>query len=535
MSGVREVFTFTWLLDVAGEGALARGVAYEQQGRVSISRDDTNRVEATVQGTEPYLVELISDTGRPLWSCSCPAAADGSPCKHAVATALALIGMPDTQPATPTPAADARGNPREAIAAPDVRAWRKRVTSTFAAGGRFVDYRRAPEWAAGVHGLLDEVEELLAAGHAEAVVKLAEDAHRRAETALNRIDDSAGWLTDISHRVARLHQAAVSRARPEPRSLADRLFKFEVDSHTLDTFHRAAATYADTLRAEGITRYRELVEAAWAEADHAGPRWENFRLQQARIAVAIAAGDADELIAVMGDELHSPYDHLEIAQTLADTGRTEEAIDWARRGLEQYADRWHQTPKLRDWLAALLDSQDRPDEVAALYWDAFVRGPTLGTYRQLVDHATDRDTASPAAIAHLKDRVGTPVGTTGHTYPVDSLIEILDHEGRHAEAWTLYLEHGCDHDLAMRLAKRREIDHPLDAITVYDRDVERHIARKKKTGYRAAVRQLSRIRKLAVQADHPDVATEIIERVRTQHRQKRNLMAPLDEAGLGLT
>ena len=252
--------------------------------------------------------------------------------------------MPDTQPATPT---DARGNPREAIAAPDVRAWRKRVTSTFAAGGRFVAYRRAPEWAAGVHDPLDEVEELLAAGHAEAVVKLAEDAHRRAETALNRIDDSAGWLTDISHRLARIYQAAVARACPDPRSLADRLFKLEVDSHTVDTFHRAAATYADKLRAEGITRYRELVEAAWAEADHSGPRWENFRLQQARIAVAIAAGDADELIAVKSDELHSPYDHHEIAQTLADTGRTEEAIDWARRGLEQHADQCHQTPKLR--------------------------------------------------------------------------------------------------------------------------------------------------------------------------------------------
>jgi hypothetical protein len=80
------------------------------------------------------------------------------------------------------------------------------VTSTSAAGGRFVAYRDAPEWAAGVHDLLDDIEELLAAGHADAVVTLAEDAHRRAETALNRIDDSGGWLTDISHRVAGLHQ-----------------------------------------------------------------------------------------------------------------------------------------------------------------------------------------------------------------------------------------------------------------------------------------------------------------------------------------
>ena len=315
--------------------------------------------------------------------------------------------------------------------------------------------------------------------------------------------------------------------------MADRLFKLEVASHTLDTFHRAAATYADVLGTEGIARYRELVEAAWAEADHSGPRWENFRLQQARIAVAIAARDADELIAVKSDDLHSPLDHLEIAETLADTGRTDEAIDWARRGLEQYADRWHQTPKLRDWLADLLDGQGRRDEVIALYWDAFVRHPTLGTYRQLVDHAADSGRTSAAAIAQLLDRVGSPLGTRGHSYPADPLIEVLDHEGRHDEAWTLYLEHGCDHDLAMRLAKRREADHPLDAIAVYERDVERHIDRKNKTGYRAAVRQLSQIRKLAAQDEQPEVAVAIIERIRTDHRQKRNLMSLLDDAGIG--
>ena len=37
---------------------------------------------------------------------------------------------------------------------------------------------------------------MLEAGHVEARMTLAGDDHRRAETALNRIEDSAGWLTD---------------------------------------------------------------------------------------------------------------------------------------------------------------------------------------------------------------------------------------------------------------------------------------------------------------------------------------------------
>jgi hypothetical protein len=237
-------------------------VANSLEDRVNISRDEPDPVDAIVQGAGPYAVELLLEAGHPVWSCSCPAAAEGALCKHAVATALALAGTAAAPAGTPTSAAGLSTLRRKAVAGPDVRAWRKRVTSTFAAGGRFVEYRDAPEWAAGVHELLDEVEELLAAGYADVVVTLGEDAHRRAETALHRIDDSGGCLTDISHRVAKLHQAAFARARPGARALTDRLFKLEVDSHTLDTFHRAAATYAEALGAAGIDRYRELVGAA---------------------------------------------------------------------------------------------------------------------------------------------------------------------------------------------------------------------------------------------------------------------------------
>lgn len=409
--------------------------------------------------------------------------------------------------------------------------WRKRVTRAFAAGERFVDYQRAPRWAEGVHDVLDELQRLLDAGDAHAVLTLAEHAHRRAETALNRIDDSAGWLTDISRRIAELHRAAAAHASPSPRPFAKRLFDLETSSHTLDTFHRAAAVYADVLGAESIARYRQLVDDAWEAADHTGPRWDNFRLQQARIAVAIAAADPDELIAVKHDDLHSSYDYLEIAQALADAGRVDDAIDWARRGLDTHADRWHQTPKLRDWLAQILTDHGRSDETEGLYWDAFVRHPTLGGYRHLVDHATEPDDASSKAIAYLEDRVGTPLGG-GHLFPADVLIEILAHEGDHDCAWALYQQHGCTHDLAMRLAKRRESDHPLDAIDVYVLDVERHIDHKNKTGYRAAVRQLTHIRDLAEHAGRPDVAADIIEYVRTEHRLKRTLMALLDKARL---
>lgn len=534
MSPVREVFTPAFLRKVAGDGPFSRGAAYERDGRVTVTRDQDSRLEAIVHGTEPYAVALwLDQLDRPDWFCACPAAGDGSLCKHTVATALTLSASPSQPTATSTRPGPLRPSPaREPLPAPDVRAWGKQVTKAFAAGGRFVDYRHAPHWAAGVHDILDDLQRLLDGGHAAAVLTLAEQAHKRAETALNRIDDSDGWLTDISRRIADLHQRAAASARPEHRPFATRLFDLETGSHTLDTFHRAAATYAQILGPDGLAEYRTLAQAAWDTADHTSPRWgETFRIRQARIGVAIGARTPDELIQITRNDLATPDDDLEIVQLLAEADRTDEAIDWARRGLDRHADRWYQTPRLRDALADLLARQDRTDEVEALFWDAFVRRPTLTGYRQLIDHANDPDAASDRAIGELAGRVGQPYGDGRFTYP-EPLIEILHHDGQDEQAWAAYVEYGCDHDLAMRLAKRREPDHPLEAILVYERDVERHIERKGKAAYRAAARQLGHIRTLAARAGHPEAFEAILERVRSEHRLKRTLMGILDAAQL---
>lgn len=534
MRTVREVFVASFLLDEAGDGAFARGAVYEREDRVRVATNDPGRVEAIVHGTEPYALALWVEHGRPGWFCACPAALDGSLCKHLVAAALTVTGRPAGETADPSrlgpPPAPER--PARPLDAEDVRAWGKQVTKAFAAGGRFVDYRHAPQWAAGVHVMLDQVQRLLDDGHPEVVLKLTEQAAKRAETALQRIDDSDGWLTDISNRIAELHLTAAQRARPKPRPFAKRLFHMEVGADTLDTFHRAAATYADVLGRDGLDRYRQLANDAWAAADHSDRYGTVFRIREARIGVAIGTREPDELIAVKRDDLRSPHDHLEIVRFLADVGRTDDAIDWARRGLAEYADRWHQTPKLRDTLAELLQSRGDAGEVEDLYWDAYATRPTLTGYLQYVDHAADPGSASTRAIEHLRAKVGRPFGDGRFTYPADELIQILDHDGRDGEAWAAMVEHGCHHELAMRLAKKREAEHPLDAITVYDRDVEQLIDRKGKTAYRTAVRQLRHIRDLADRSGAPDAFATILARVRTEHRLKRTLIGFLDAARL---
>ena len=80
---------FLALLDNASSGALERGLDLADRGLVSLGSVSDGVVQARVQGTVLYRVALTSgDNGS--WSCDCPAAADGSVCKHGVAVVAAL-------------------------------------------------------------------------------------------------------------------------------------------------------------------------------------------------------------------------------------------------------------------------------------------------------------------------------------------------------------------------------------------------------------------------------------------------------------
>ena len=89
------------------------------------------------------------------------------------------------------------------------------------------------------------------------------------------------------------------------------------------------------------------------------------------IGIAQAGGDPDDLIAIRGDDLHTPDAYLKIAGEMAAAGRQVEALDWARRGLATFADRHWQTPPLRQFLAAQLRAVDDDAGAEELWWEAF--------------------------------------------------------------------------------------------------------------------------------------------------------------------
>jgi hypothetical protein len=254
------------------------------------------------------------------------------------------------------------------------------------------------------------------------------------------------------------------------------------------------------------------------------------------IGVALASGNPDEMTAVRSRDLRTPDDYLEIARSLKAADRVDEALDWARRGLDTFTDRpWH-TPPLREFTAEVLRNRDDRHGAVKLFWDAFEQPPSLAAYRRLLDEAgDDAPTWRQHSLEALRALVArtAPHDQVGNSRPSNTpaaaLVEVLAHEGDIGAAWEAATNHGCNDQMWLTLARARESTHPMDAIGVYELEVLAQIDRKRNDAYRAAVDMMARIQRLADTAGQPDRFHTLLTRVRTEHKAKRNLKALLDQ------
>ena len=546
MDTLAEVFTTSTVMDLAGPRSYKRGMAYFYEGRIGPSVGGDQQLEVTVVGTVPYVVKLWVDGDESGWSCTCPAAEDGSFCKHCVAVALSLDPMAPPaallEPARKRPSSMAAARTGRGDA-PDLVAWRLCVEDAFLPWGDFISYQEAGRWAADVDEVIDGLENLCDAGHPDAAVALTEHAHRLADAAINYVDDSAGWLTDISLRLIEVHHRACVQGRPDQVELASRLLDMELSTELIGP-NRAAATYADVLGAAGLAAYHDLIEPRWRRVKLDGDEYFSrgvFGVHQAMVGWALGTGDPDALIRVHGRGLMLPDEFLEICRALVTAARGDEAIEWARRGLREHVGRLWQLTDLRDFLSAALRERGDLKAAVGLFWDAFSAQPSLSAYRRLLEEADEGSGVdggwSHRCMEELRARLAEhkaeteAVGRRILPQAATVLVEIMFYEGHREEAWRAATEFGCPPRMWLAMARAREQSHPLDAIAVYEPEVLSRIDRKNNSAYRSAVDLMDRIRRLAGAAGAPDRFTDLLERVRTEHKAKRNLKKMLDQEG----
>ena len=578
------------LRTLAGERSYARGERYARDGHVGVVAEDGGHLTAWVTGTERYRADLWVDASTITWACTCPVGTDGACCKHCVAVGLHWLEHHAQAVAVPKRGSNATtaGSKRRSATRPltmrDVRAYlatlsadtlielvmqqsmqderlrqrllldaakvtgsgaklrtyRQALTAAIGTGD-FVDYREARHYFAQIHDVVSSLDDLSREEPA-AVIELVEHALTLLDHAMGHIDDSDGNASDVLARLHTQHLDACKRVRPEPVTLAERLFEWEMRSDW-EMFSGAASGYADVLGTAGMARYRALAEQEWQKMPSLGagqhdrafsrPR---FRIASIMETLARMSGNVDEIATVRARDLSSAYSYLMIAELYQEAGRTNGALEWAERGVAAFPEKTDS--RLREFLAQQYQRAQRAPEALSLLWLNFVDRPSLHHYVALHKVAEPAG-AWPAwrerAVNEARGRVTKRAAVSARTlaaYPVDGslLVEMLLWESNVDAAWITATESGCNEQLWLQLAKRREKTHPNDAVAVYQAAVERAVSRANNGAYRDAVALLRVIARVMERSTVAGGLTAYLATLRSKHKAKRNFMKLLDSA-----
>jgi uncharacterized Zn finger protein len=496
-------FDIAALKRLAG-GAFVRGEVYHREGRVEILVIEARRVLARVTGTEDYRVNLLGKGETIKGECDCPAFDDYGFCKHMVATALSAN---ESDHGSEAGGAGALARIRAHLAdksngvlvgmiidlAERDRALFRKLEIASAADGAddktlaarlnkaidqatatrgYVEYGEAGGWAGGVDEALDALD-ALDSRRDRVLLKLAERAIDRIESAIESIDDSNGECSVLLERARDIHIRAARGARPDPMALARDLYERETGDG-YGTFDGAAWLYVDVLGEAGLAEYRRLATEAWeklppltgraqrkAEGDYDG-------LSGILDRFAERDGDVEARIALRAKDLSSPWKYFELAEFCLEHKGANEALRWAEEGLWTFEDA-PSDARLALFTADLLMKADRRGEAEAVLKRAFERAPDFNVYTRWRE--AGGKAACDQALAVVERWAAAKTGPSfGH--PADLGVKVLMHEKRFDMAWAMTRKHRVSPGVKESLARESEADYPREALGVYAERVD---------------------------------------------------------------
>lgn len=538
------------ILVLAGDAAFARGEAYFQDGRVRLTQSGTEALEAIAEGTSTYRLWLRSQDGGLDWHCDCPAAADGSFCKHLVAAGLSWLAGVSGESGVCS-SGDGLLEALRERSAEELATWLheaalrdsglelrlrsrlgqhskdelKSVVREAISTRGFLDFHRTMEYASDLDGVLELLEGSIDADPVS-TFELCEYAVKRLIRLYERADDSSGMLGDRVADLARLHARAVREAGAGGVELAGRLYRLkQKDEWNLFPL----ADYWDVLGAKGQAAYARRVEKAYqALPEPSGGRrnrflWgEAFQVTYQREELAEVQGDLETLIAIHSCDLSFPAAYERIIQACRDYGRELEAMHWAENGVKAHPD----SAALRVLLAEELGRVGLEDEAVEMLFSAFRSWPNPGTWDQLKRVSggnwpawREKALEAIASREYQRDDDGRDVSER---------LDFLLHDGDLSAAVKLARVYRAWPGTLLRLAEAISTEYPGDAAAFYRRviDVELEPAVSKR--YPRIVRLMKRAR-----ACDPGPETEKwLEAIRSRYARRPSLIKRMDKAGL---
>jgi len=107
-------------------------------------------------------------------------------------------------------------------------------------------------------------------------------------------------------------------------------------------------------------------------------------------------------------------------------------------------------------------------------------------------------------------------------------VRALLEAGEVEAAWEAAQAGGCADELWLRLAARRARQHPEEALSVYQRQIQRAIRRKNHYACGEAVRMLKTVRRLLKRLGRESEFGDYLKSLRQEHRPRRNFIKLLD-------
>ncbi|MGR8940626.1 MAG: SWIM zinc finger family protein [Gammaproteobacteria bacterium] len=565
-----KLITRNSLKNLASASVFARGEAYYEDGRVGPLRETGRKIAARVEGSEIYHVELRNEEEYLGYDCDCPNVADSYFCKHGVAVGLAWLAERNEND-------DRRSDPWRTIrdylevqsskalidlvmeaAEDDDRLYRTLLlrAESVAGGAQSVKaYRAAIDRATHVRGsvewgeagafadeidrVVDGMAALLNPEDAPMLVDLAEYAIGRVAESLADIDDSDGEVGGILNRLVDLHLEACRLAKPDPRLLAEQLFRMEI-SPLNDYGDIEAMAYRDLLGEAGLRRYRKLAEAEWGKIDFrgSGSLYDSHRYRITRIMESLAqmSGNVEELVAIKARDLSSAYRYLTIAELWAANGQDDKALEWAERGLQAFP--VSTDNRLRDFLVAAYFKRQRNEEALQLTWVQFEERAIMDHYKKLYVVAerlgvwpeqreralaklADAIVEQSAAASAWKMKSGIP------DYSVR--LQIALWENNLEDGWTAAHAGVCNRNLLIDLAAKLETVRPDDALALYQQIIPTIVEQTNNTAYAEAVKLVRRVEDILSAQERKCEFSAYLTELRVRFKPKRNFVKLLDE------
>lgn len=561
---------------LAGPQAYQRGTDYFSHNHVLSCEWCTETLRAVVRGSQEYVVEFTAEDGILDYKCDCSVGGEGAFCKHCVAAALYWLSRQKAEKKT---GKQARGPKKVNLAeaakillnedkdalvqfimgwAKDDRRFREHVLlhaarrigpdaaveaarSVFAKAVRVPGYlsqRETVAYVRGVQKAIDSIEQLLADGQAAAGIELSDWALDSLVNAADSLDDSGSRSTELVTRLENIHLKACTEARPDPRTLAKRLFDWKLDMRG-EFFTEAISNYGGILGPEGVAAYREIAEAQWAKIpartakDKPRVSEKDLYVQSIMEELALLSGDPEWLLQILRRDLSHPHNYLRIARVYRSMGRHEEALQAAEEGLRafpQYAD-----PSLRQFAIEEYTNKQRHDTAIDLLWAEFCKAPCISAYQDLQQTASGagkwpqwRERALAEIRSRLERAKAQQPGRASTWLRLEInhslLVEIFLEEGDIEAAWCEAQNGGCSGALWIRLADARAANHLDEAGPIYLKQAQIAIHVASNGQYHAAIDLLLKAAALMHGSGRTKEFIAALAPVLRQHKHKRNLM-----------